>query len=231
MLKARKKITQREIKKDKLVTAYFQSREWLAREQNKKRIYTGIGIVVLAAIAVFFYINNKKAKNEAAESQLSPIISLYESGNYVAALNGDSLSNGIGFLSIIDNYGSTESGETAKFYAANCYFNLRDFDNALKYFEDYGGTNDMVKASCISGIGAVYEAKGDFKRAGEYFAKAANVNKELIINQENLFYAIRAYSEAGDKESANRFFQQLKEKYPKSKYISETKRFESQFKN
>jgi len=231
MLRARKKITQREIKKDKLVTAYFQSREWLASEQNKRRIYTGLAFLVVLVVAFFFYTNNRKARNEAAESQLSPIISLYESGNYVGALNGDTLANGIGLLSIIDNYGNTESGETAKFYAGNCYFNLRDFDQALKYFEDYSGGNDMIEASCISGIGAVYEAKGDNLKAGEYFEKATKINKELIINQENLFYAIRAYTQAGNKEAANRLFEALKREYPKSKYIAETKRFESQFRN
>ncbi len=40
--------------------------------------------------------------------------------------------------------------------------------------------------------GAVYEVKGDLKKAGEYFEKAANVNKGVVINQENLFYAIRS---------------------------------------
>jgi hypothetical protein len=57
------------------------------------------------------------------------------------------------------------------------------------------------------------------------------VNKEVVINQENLFYAIRAYTQSGDKESANRVYSQLKEEYPKSKYLNESKRFESEFKN
>ena len=49
--------------------------------------------------------------------------------------------------------------------------------------------------------------------------------------KENLFYAIRAYTNAGDKENAKRIFTNLKEQYPKSKYINESKRFESEFKN
>jgi tetratricopeptide (TPR) repeat protein len=137
----------------------------------------------------------------------------------------------MGLKEIVDKYGSTESGETSKLYAGNCFFNLNDYDNALKSFDDYSGKNDIVKASCLSGIGAVYEAKGDLKKAGEYFEKAANVNKDVVINPENLYYAVRAYSQAGDKESANRVFGILKNEYPKSKYISDSKRFESEFKN
>ncbi len=231
MLKARKKITHKEIKKDKLVTAYFETKEWFVKAENKKRIYTVSGIIIVIAVLVFFYISNKNAKNEEAEVKLSAVITVYEQNNYQLALDGDPVQNVMGLKEIVDKYGSTESGETSKLYAGNCYFNLNDYDNALKSFEDYSGKNDIVKASCLSGIGAVYEAKGDLKKAGEYFEKAANVNKDVVINPENLYYAVRAYSQAGDKESANRIFGILKNEYPKSKYISDSKRFESEFKN
>ncbi|MGH2575999.1 MAG: tetratricopeptide repeat protein [Ignavibacteria bacterium] len=231
MLKARRKITQKELKKDKLVTAYFESKDWVSKEENKKKIYTGVGILIVIVIAIFFYINNQKAKNEAAEVQLSNVITLYEAGKYQESINGDPASNVAGLNEIVNNYGGTESGQTAKFYLANCYFNLGDYDNALKYFEDYSGDNDILTASCLSGMGAVYEARGDMKKAGEYFEKAANINKDIIINQENLFYSIRAYTQAGDIESAKRMFEVLKKDYPKSKYINDSRRFESEFKN
>jgi tetratricopeptide (TPR) repeat protein len=231
MLKARKKITHKEIKKDKLVTAYFETKEWFIKAENKKRIYTVSGIIIVIAVLIFFYISNKNAKNEEAEVKLSAVITVYEQNNYQMALDGDPTQNVMGLKEIVDKYGSTESGETSKLYAGNCFFNLNDYDNALKSFDDYSGKNDIVKASCLSGIGAVYEAKGDLKKAGEYFEKAANVNKDVVINPENLYYAVRAYSQAGDKESANRVFGILKNEYPKSKYISDSKRFESEFKN
>src|SRR4030095_6420562 len=230
-LKARKKITHKEIKKDKLVTGYFEARHWFDNPENKKKVYMGVGIVAVIVVAVFFYINNKKAKNEEAETKLSAVISLYEQGKYPEAMNGDPNAGIMGLNQIVNEYGSTNSGETAKLYLGKCFFNVKDYENALKQFEDYEGDNDVIKSSCISGIGAVYEAKGDLKKAAEYFEKAAKVNKSVVINQENLFYAIRAYTNAGDKENARRVFSVLKEDYPKSKYINESKRFESEFKN
>jgi len=231
MLKARKKITHKEIKKDRLVTAYFESKEWFTKPENKKRLYTIGGTVIVIAVIIFFYLSNKSAKNEEAETKLSAVITLYDQNNYQQTLDGDPAQNIMGLIEIVDKYGSTESGETAKLYAGNCYFNLNDFDNALKSFEAYSGKNDIIKASCLSGIGAVYEAKGDLKKAGEYFEKAAVVNKNVVINPENLYYAVRAYSQAGDKESARRVFDVLRNEYPKSKYIGDSKRFESEFKN
>jgi len=230
-LKARRKITHKEIKKDKLVTGYFEARNWLDNDDNKKKIYIGVGVLIALVVVGFLYFNNKSAKNEEAEVKLSSVIILYEQGKYPEAVNGDPTTNTTGLANIVNEYGSTESGETAKLYLGNCYFNMKDYDNALKQFDDYGGDNDIVKASCISGMGAVYEAKGDLKKAGEYFEKAANVNKGVVINQENLFYAIRSFTNAGDKENAKRVFAKLKEQYPKSKYINESKRFESEFKN
>ncbi len=230
-LKARKKISHKEIKKDKLVTGYFEARNWLDSDENKKKVYIGIAAVVVIVAGIFLYVSNRNAKNEEAEVKLSAVISLYEQGKYPEAMNGDPATGIMGLNAIVNEYGSTNSGETAKLYLGNCFFNLKDYDNALKQFDSYSGSNDIVKSSCISGMGAIYEAKGDLKKAGEYYEKAANVNKGVVINQENLFYAIRAYTNAGDKESARRIFASLKEQYPKSKYINESKRFESEFKN
>ncbi len=230
-LQARKKITHKELKKDKLVTSYFEARNWLDNPEHKKKLYIGITIAVVLIAVVFLYFNNKSAKNDEAETKLSSVIALYEQGKYQEAINGDPTAGIMGFQQIVNDYGSTNSGETAKLYLGNCYFNLKDYDNAMKQFDGYSGDNDIIKASCISGVGAVYEVKGDLKKAGEYFEKAAKVNKNVVINQENLFYAIRSYTNAGDKEAAKRVFADLKEQYPKSKYINESKRFESEFKN
>ncbi len=231
MLKARKKITHKEIKKDKLVTAYFESKEWINKAENKKRIYTIGGVIIVIVILIFFYISNRKTKNEEAEVKLSAVITLYNQSKYQESLDGEPASGIMGLKEMVDKYGSTESGETAKLYAGNCFFNLNDYDNALKMFEDYSGKNDIVKASCLSGIGAVYEAKGDLKKAGEYFEKSTQVSKDVVINPENLYYAVRAYSQAGDKEGARRVYETLRSDYPKSKYIGDSRRFESEFKN
>ena len=231
MLKARKKITHKEIKKDKLVTYFFEVKEWFTSPENKKKLYTVAGTVIVIIILIFFYINNKKEKNEEAEVKLSSVIAIYDQNMYQEAINGDQANNIMGLKDIVDRYGSTESGETAKLLLGNCYFNLGDYDNALIQFEDYSGGNDIIKASCLSGIGAVYEAKGDMKKAGEYFEKSTEVNKNVVINPENLYYAVRAYSEAGDKENAKRVFDKLKNNYPKSKYIGDSRRFETVFNN
>lgn len=230
-LTARKKITHKELKKDKLVTGYFEAINWFDNPDNKKKVYIGLVIVLAIGVGIYLYLNNQKMKNEEAEVKLSAVISLYEQEKYQEAINGDPSTGITGLKQIVDEYGSTNSGETSKLYLGNSYYNLKDYDNALRQFEDYSGSNVIIKASCLSGIGAVYEAKGDMKKAAEFFEKAGTLSKEAAANQENIFYAIRAYTAAGDKQNAKRMFDMLKEDYPKSKYLNEAKRFEADFKN
>lgn len=230
-LTARKRITHKELKKDKLVTGYFEARNWYDNPDNKKKVMIG-GIAILAiAVLIFFYYNNKSKKNDEAEAKLSAVINLYDQEKYPEAINGDPAAGITGLRQIVDEYGSTNSGETAKLYLGNAYYNLKDYDNALKTFDDYSGSRDVIKAACLSGVGAVYEAKNDLKKAAEYYEKAANVNKEVVTNQENIYYSIKAYSTAGDKDNAKRMYQKLREEYPKSKYVAETKKFEANFNN
>jgi tetratricopeptide (TPR) repeat protein len=231
MLQGRRKISHKEIKQDKLVTTYFQFRGWFEVPENRKKILMGVGIVVVLVVVFFLYTSNKKSKNDEANAKISAVITLIQAGKYNEAINGDQAAGISGLNDLVNNYGSTETGQTAKFFLANCYYELKDYDNALKNYNDYSGGNDVIKSSCISGTAAVYEAKGDLKQAAENFEKAAKFNKELSTNQENLFNTIRCYSNLGDKENANRVYKELKEQYPKSKYLTDVKRYEPVFKN
>src|SRR5208337_1937677 len=95
-LKARKKITHKEIKQDKLVTAYFETKEWVNRQENRRKIFSVAGIIVVIVIAVIFYINHNKAKSDDAEVKLSAVVNLYDRGDYQEAISGDSSNTIIG---------------------------------------------------------------------------------------------------------------------------------------
>src|SRR5438067_8820507 len=114
MLKARKKLSQKELKKDKLVRTYFESKDWCSVPENKKKVSIGVGILLVLIAAVFFYTSNRKAKNEEAEIKLSTVINIYDAGKYQDAINGDQTAGITGLKDIVNNYGSTQSGETAK---------------------------------------------------------------------------------------------------------------------
>lgn len=209
---------------DKVMEYYYRFLEYY--KEHKNRVWTIITITLIAAAVVFIYFKNLGEKQETATLELSKVKPVYMSGAYDQAINGDTLGVSQGLFYIVSEYGSTESGETAKILLANCYYYLRDFDNAEKYYKDYGGNNEIYQVTSIAGVGAVKEARGDYKGAAEQFENAASFSKSIANNDEYLFYSIRNYFMANDTENLKRVVDELKAEYPKSKYVQQAGRYD-----
>ena len=98
-----------------------------------------IGAIVI--IAVLLYMNNKQKNNEEATTYLARIMPSYDMGSYQKAIDGESGTNVLGLKQIVEEYGSTANGETAKIYLANCYSFLGNYEEAFKYYKDYSITS------------------------------------------------------------------------------------------
>jgi tetratricopeptide (TPR) repeat protein len=223
MLKPKKKITKKELKEDKLVTTYFKATNYLY--EKKKLLFGAIGgLVAIVLIGLIIY-SNRKAANEEANTAFANILAAYDQGVFQVAIDGVPNRNLKGFKQIVEEYGSTPVGELAKFYLANSYFALKDYDSALKYFEEYGGSNDLVAASCLAGVAAVYETKSQYKDAAEYFEKAGNKMKDALTTPEHYCNAARNYALAGDKSKALELYEKVKKDYPTSNPARDVDRF------
>lgn len=210
---------------DKMLEYYYKGTQYF--ENNKNRVYTVLTILVIIIAVVFIYFRNQSQKGETAALELSKVKQFYAMDMYPAAINGDSLGISKGLQYIVDNYGSTESGQTAKIMLANSYYNLREFDKADKYFREYSGSNDLFKAASLVGIASVYETKGDWSNAAKYYENASKVSKNVPSNDEYLYYAIRSYFNAKDNENLTKAIKAFKTEYPKSKYLGMLSRYET----
>ena len=149
MITRKKKLSKKEIKEDKLVSFLYKIESFY--EENKRRIFT-YGIIFLVVVgAVYIYMNQIREENEKAGLELSRVMNLFDSGSYLEAIEGRQGTNIIGLKRIVEEYGSTENGETAKIYLANAYSYLGNYDEAIKYYEDYSGDIDVLKASAKAG--------------------------------------------------------------------------------
>jgi len=224
MLRAQKKISKKVIKEDTLVTTYFKAQVWY--DENRRRVSTVAGVVAVIAVALWFYSNNVRANNDRATTDLAKVYSFYDNGQYQIAINGIPERNINGLQSIVDNYGSTKSGNLAKFYLANAYYNTQNYDKALDYFSDFSGSgNSLVDNSAIAGIGACYEAKGNFKKAAENYEKAALKNTDDPNAADNLVNAARNFGRSGDKDRAVELLKKVKKDYPTSTAAREVERY------
>jgi tetratricopeptide (TPR) repeat protein len=192
--------------------------------RNKNQVMIIAGAIIVIVVGIILFTSKRASQNEEAAVALGKIRPTYEGGNFQAAINGDSLGNK-GLKFIVDEYGSSENGQLAKLLLANSYYGLRDFQNAMKYYDDFGGSNKLSKVAAISGLASVKEAQNDFIGAAKEFERAANYDKENPFRDEYLFYAGRDFSLGNDKASAKRVFEQLKSDFPKSKYITQSGRY------
>ncbi|MBS1494015.1 MAG: tetratricopeptide repeat protein [Bacteroidetes bacterium] len=192
--------------------------------RNKNQVMIIAGAIVIIVVGIILFTSKRASQNEDAAVAIGKIKAVYEGGNFQAAINGDSLGNK-GLLFIVNEYGSSENGQLAKLMLANSYYALRDFQNALKYYDDFGGSNKLSKVAAISGIASVKEAQNDYIGAGKEFERAANYDKENPFRDEYLFYAGRDFAMGKDNASAKRVFDQLKNDFPKSKYIAQSQRY------
>ncbi len=214
MLTKKKKLSKKEIKQDKLVELYYKSYNYATENRQRLMMYGG-GLIVLIVL-VIFYVNHRAQQNKAAGIQLAQVMNLYDNGAYLEAIEGQAGTNVLGLRKIVEQYGSTENGETAKIYLANSYNYLGKTDDALKYYEDYSGSIDMYKAAALAGAAGCYASKNNYEKAAELYKKAAHVSKNNVFNADYLLHAGINYISAGKTKDAKEMFDQIKKDYTNS---------------
>ena len=163
---------------EKKLVAFFKN--------NEKVIYgvlLGILVVVILIIALFRFIITPR-NQKAAEAIMAPIeqytigLSTGDSLSFATALEGNEETDG--FLTIIDDYGRTKAGNTAKYYAALCYLQQHNYDDALDMLLQYKKKDDNVWYSAQMLIGDLYDEQGDVENAKKYYRHAIKGNTELV---------------------------------------------------
>ena len=214
MLQKKKKLSKKEIKEDKLINFYKSSMDFFEKYQSKIFIYAGVLVIV---VAVIIWYQNQKSENDAkAGLELSRIMTLYDQGSYLEAIEGKQGTNIIGLKRLVDEYSGTENGETAKIYLANCYSFLGKYDEAFKYYEDYNGSIDYFKAASLAGQAGHYAMNGDYEKAANLYL---NASKQSSVNSQNPDYMLNAgiyFLIADEKDEAKILFDKIKEDYSTS---------------
>lgn len=229
MLRPKKKLTRKEMKVDPLLTTYSNVLNFY--ENNKKYIsYAFTGLVVVV-IVIVFYLNNRAANNELASIQLGKIFHFYDQNNYQVAIDGQPEKGLNGLQKIVDEYGGTKSGELARFYLANSFYEIGETDKALAEYEDVSFSDNYLEASVFAGIAACYERIGDNSQAAKYYEKAANKVSDNVLAPEYLTLAGRNYGNSGKKETAVTIFKRIKKDFKESNVAREADRYIAEYSN
>ena len=190
-------------------------------EQNgRKFIYIFLGLLILAALVFGYRSLIVAPRAEKAAEMIAEAQARFEAEtpDFTLALEGDA--NGAGFLDVIDQYGSTPSGNLAKHYAGICYLKSGDLENAALYLAKFspvkGLPGALVNAQNYGLQGDVAVEQGDYAAAVKFYEKAIaaadnNMTAPLYLRKAGL-----AEKAQGNNAGAAAYFQRILDTYPSS---------------
>lgn len=182
--------------------------------RNQKLIMI-LSTVVIISIAGYFGYNSyvQKPKEEKAVDAIFKAEEYYRLDSLQKALNGDGLN--LGFIKISEKYSGTKMGNLARFYAGDCYLRTGDFNNAVKYLNDFSTSSKPVQARAYKLLGDAYAELGKNEDAISYYKKAAHHFTDDNTNSaEYLFFAAALAEKTGNTKEAIELYKELKDTYP-----------------
>ncbi|MCF0199951.1 MAG: tetratricopeptide repeat protein [Bacteroidales bacterium] len=183
-------------------------------ENNQRVLWIILGIVIVIALAIFGLTKRNQMRNEAASSAIFKAQNYFESEQYENALNGDG--NNLGFLDIIDEYGSTKTGKLASYYAGISYMKTGKYQEAIDYLKKFDGKDEILAPMALGAIGDCYMELDDMSNAVSYYKQAAGMNANEFTSPMFLQKAGMTYEIMGDDAKALETYKTLQKDFPLS---------------
>lgn len=182
---------------------------WL---ENNAKVVTGVVVAIAVLIAGYFgFQYYKSSQNEQAQEEMFQAVYYFEADSLSQALNGDG--NSLGFLQIIDEYGFTDAGNLANYYAGAIYLKQGKYNVARMYLEDFSSKDILVQARAYSLIGDTYMEENNFDEAAKFYSKAASYKPNKFFSPSYLMKEALAYEKANKIAEAKQTYDKIINNY------------------
>lgn len=205
---------------DKTDKQFAQIEETLSKteqyvEDNQKSLTLVVGAIV-GIIAIYLSFNKlylEPLENEAhADMYMAEMY--FEKDSFSLALNGDG--QYLGFLDIVDEYGLTNSGNLASYYAGLCFLHTAQYEDAIEYLSDFSADDIILSTLALGGIGDAYLELQENDKALKYYEKAAENHENDFTTPRYLMKQATVLEINGDYQSALLIYKQIKENYSRT---------------
>ncbi|MEL6821769.1 MAG: tetratricopeptide repeat protein [Calditrichota bacterium] len=206
MLKAKKKISKKELKEDQFVLLTMQVQDFL--QKYVKEIAMGVAGVIAVIFLGYWMISSSAASENTASTLLSRAQQQLASGDK---------DNGVAQMdAILNEYSGSAAAEKACFYLAEQHLadgNLEQAQTYLtRYISDFSGSNVMTQAAYANLANVLMQQK-DFAGAATNFEKAANMDMDFPRSTAYVYAAAVAWKDAGNNDKAATLAQSLVDGY------------------
>ena len=198
-------------------------------EQNKKNLIT-IATVIVAIVGGYFaykywYIAGEETK---ARAEMFKAEDYFGKDSLDKAINGDGVASG--FTQIIEDYGSTPSGNLAQYYLGMSLLKKGQFEEAIEHLKEFDGKDQIVAPQATGAIGDAYMELGNVDEALIYYLKAAEQNVNTFNSPIFLKKAAMANEDKGNYADAVKLYERIQNEFSETaegkdieKYISRAK--------
>ena len=198
-------------------------------ESNQKLISIVIGSIVVIVLGYLglnkFYL---EPRNTDAKDQMFMAQNYFEKDSFNLALNGDG--NNLGFLDIIDNYGSTDAGNLSNYYAGVSYLHMGEYENAIEYLKDFDTDDALLGSISLGAQGDAQLELGKKDKALDLYTKAYKLNNNELTTPAYMLKAAELLESTNKNAEALKIYETIKQKFPESnegrnidKYIARAK--------
>ena len=198
-------------------------------ERSGKTLAIALGAIIVVIGGYLIYKNFVVApKEKKANDAIFRAQQYFEQDSLAKALNGDG--QYLGFEKIISQYGGTDAGELARFYAGSIYLKQGDLGKAVKYLKEFDTDAPQIGARAHKLLGDAYAEQGKGKDAVDQYKKAAAAFPEDdMAASEALFYAAYLSDKVlNDKNGAVDLYKQIKTKYAQTQWSYEADKYLAQ---
>lgn len=198
-------------------------------ESNQKLIGIVIGSIVIITVGYLglnkFYL---EPRDKDAQDQMFMAQNYFEKDSFNLALNGDG--NNLGFLDIIDGFGSTDAGNLSNYYAGISYLHLGQYEEAIEYLKKFDSDDALLGPISLGAQGDAQLELGKTDAALDLYTKAYKMNDNELTTPIYMLKAGELLESTSKSNEALAIYETIKQKFPESnegrnidKYIARVK--------
>ena len=198
-------------------------------ESNQKLIGIVIGSIVIITVGYLglnkFYL---EPRDKDAQDQMFMAQNYFEKDSFNLALNGDG--NNLGFLDIIDGFGSTDAGNLSNYYAGISYLHLGQYEDAIEYLKKFDSDDALLGPISLGAQGDAQLELGKTDAALDLYTKAYKMNDSELTTPIYMLKAGELLESTSKSNEALAIYETIKQKFPESnegrnidKYIARVK--------
>ena len=194
-----------------------KAEDFFNSKRNQNFVFGIGGAVALVAAAFVFYQVWIGDRNQEAQEEMFQAVYYFESDSLGKALNGDG--NNYGFLDIMDLYSGTKAAGLANFYAGATYLKLTDYESAIRYLEDFSGSDELLQSRAYALMGDAYVELDDLGSAISSYRQAVNYRPNEQFTPSYLVKLALAQEAQGDIQGAIESYETIVDEYKNSSLL------------